>query len=272
MKLHDAVAYAIILGALYASQKLDRDPFFFALHKGRHDLVDTLFIQTPWLNVIDILFVVFPCLFLPRAPRHSSVPGFGIFNAKRFNDGVGELRTSLCLGLAADVARAIRFGTIARLWISAVTVDVVVENQLFSGLNSSLGENAHSQSISDYPFVHIAIGIAGVVAKATEITSLRSIDKLALRQRHEVEMLDALFVVLLHSSSKDVFADHFTNIFENEIVRPEISVGTKPESLLLRFDDRNVSILFALETPILTTSTARTVANTLHLGGTIDAV
>jgi hypothetical protein len=220
MKLHDAVAYAIILSALYASQKLDRDPFFFALHKGRHDLVDALFIQTPWFDVIDILFVVFPCLFLARASRHSSIPGFGIFNAKRFDDGVGELRTSLCLGLAANVARAVGFGTVARLWISAVTVDVVVENQLFSGLNSTLGENAHSQPISDHPFVHITVGIARVVAKATEIASLRGIDKLAFRQRHEVEMLDALLVILLHSSSKDVFAYHLTDVFENEIIRP----------------------------------------------------
>jgi hypothetical protein len=143
VEFHNTVADAIIFSALYASQKLDRDPFLLALHEGRHDFVDAIFIQTSRLDVVDILLVVFPSLFLPRALRHSSVPGFGILDAECFDDGIRKFCASLRLCLATDVARTIGFATVARLWISAVTIDVVIEHQLFSCLNPALGENTH---------------------------------------------------------------------------------------------------------------------------------
>jgi len=100
------------------------------------------------------------------------------------------------LCLATDESGAIWFTTIARLRISSISVDIIIENELFACLYISFGEDAHTQSSTNDPFVNITVRIARVVAKATQITLLCRIDELAFIQGHEVEVFDAFLVIL----------------------------------------------------------------------------
>lgn len=133
---------------------------------------------------------------------------------------------TLGLSLATDISCTIGFATVAGLWISSISIDVVVEDQLFACFDFPLGKNSHPQFVTNHPFIDIAVGVAGVIAESTQISFLSSVNKFVLREGHEIEMLDALIVVLDGASTKIGFIDNLSNILKNEFMRSQISIGS----------------------------------------------
>lgn len=226
MHSDDTIAHFLVVASLYAAEYLDCYPFFFALHQGGHDLGDTIHIQRFWLDIVDVLFIVFAGFLLPRPLGDRRIPTVSIVNAQGLNRNKRELGGPLSLSLTTNVSRAIGLPTVAWLWISTISVDVVVENQLLACLDVALGKDAHPQFVAHHPFVNIAVGVARVIAKATQITFLGSINEFILRKGHEVEVLDSLIVVLDGAPAKVGFVDDFSNIFKNEVVRSQVSIST----------------------------------------------
>ena len=217
--LYHSISYPVIATTLYSTEQLDNNPFLFALHESRHDLSDTLLIQAFRLNVINVFLIILPCFLLPRSLSDCRIPTITIINPKSFNRSMRQFRSSLSLSLASNIPRAIRFTTITGLWISTISIDVVIENQLFPGFDVSLGKNAHAQFLTHHPFVHVAIRIARMIAKSTEISFLRRIHELTFREGHEIEMLNAFFIILNRATSKCRLIDDFSDILEYEVIR-----------------------------------------------------
>ena len=153
--------------------------------------------------------------------------------------------------LASNKSRTIRLSAIARLRISAISVNVVVENQLFAGFDVALGKYAHAQFLPDDPFIDVAVRIAGVVAESPKVALFGSIDKLALAQGHEIEMLDALVIILNCSASECWLIDYFSDVLEDKIIWLQVSIYTEAVAFFLSLDHRDVGVLFALEALIL---------------------
>lgn len=63
-----------------------------------------------------------------------------------------------------------------------------------------------------------------MIAEATQIPFLGSINELVLRERHEIEVLDALIVVLDRASTKVCFIDDFSDVFEDEVMGFQVSI------------------------------------------------
>jgi len=61
-----------------------------------------------------------------------------------------------------------------------------------------------------------------MIAEPTEIASLCSVDKFTLIEGHEVEMLDALLVILVHPPAEGILTNDLTEIFENKVVCSQI--------------------------------------------------
>jgi hypothetical protein len=158
------------------------------------------------------------------------------------------------------------------LWIRAVTIDVVVEDQLLACFDVSLGENAHPEFVIDYPLVHEAVRIARVVAEPSKVALLRSIYELTLRKRHEVEVLDTFFIILNHASAEISFSDDFTNILENKVASPHVNICAQAKAFLVGLDDCDVGVLFSLEALVFARVAAAAVIQALHFRRTIDAV
>ena len=262
----------IIMALLNTLQQPDSNPSFFALHQSSHDLRHTISIKQLGFKAVHVFLVIF-CSFLFAGPLgHHCIPGVGIFDAESFNCGGRKFRGSFSLGFAADEARAIGFAAITWLRVSTVAIDVVVEDKFFPSLDSSFGENAHAKLVADNPFVDIAIRVARVVAKSTKIASFCSIDELALAQGHEIEMFDAFLIVLNHTFSKRGFRNSFTNVFEDEVVGPEIRVCTEAIAFLLGLDNRYIGIKASEKSLVLTRWTTAAIIRTFHLACTVDAV
>ncbi len=124
----------------------------------------------------------------------------------------------------SDEANTIRFTTIARLGVSSVSINVVIEDKLFTSLYLTPRKNTHAKFVADHPLVHVAVRVAGVVAKPTEIAFLGGINKFILSQGHEIEVLDAFLVISDHTLSESRFVDDLSDIFEDEITRVEICI------------------------------------------------
>ena len=102
--------------------------------------------------------------------------------------------------------------------VGTVSIDIVVEDELFSSLDISLGKDAHAQLIANHPFVDVAIGITGVVAEPTKVAAFGGIDELASTERHEVEVLNAFIIVGDHSFAEGVFGNDLAYVLEDEFV------------------------------------------------------
>jgi hypothetical protein len=122
------------------------------------------------------------------------------------------------LSLATNEASAIWFAAVARLWISTISVNIVIEDKFLAGFNASLGKYPHTKFFAHNPFINVAIWVAGMIAEPTEITLLSRIYEFTFRERHEIEMLDALFIVLDGSASEGRLVDDFSDVLENEII------------------------------------------------------
>ena len=59
-----------------------------------------------------------------------------------------------------------------------ISVNVIIECQLFRSLNISLRKNSHPHVVSYGPLGHIAIWITAVICKTSDSSTFRRIDKL----------------------------------------------------------------------------------------------
>jgi hypothetical protein len=128
------------------------------------------------------------------------------------------------LSFATNEAGTIWFTAVAWLWISTVSVNVVVEDKFLAGLNAPLGKYSHAKFIAHNPFIDVAIWIAGMIAETTKVTLLSRINELALRKGHKIKMFDALLIVLDSSASESRLVDDFSDVFENEIIRVQVRI------------------------------------------------
>ena len=111
-----------------------------------------------------------------------------------------------------------------------------------------------------------------MVAETTEVTFFGSIDEFALAERHEIKVLDSFLIILVHAAPESRLGDDFANILEDEIIGFEVSVCAKSITFFVRFDDRDVAVLFLLKALVLAIGAAPAISGALHLGRTIDAV
>jgi hypothetical protein len=111
-----------------------------------------------------------------------------------------------------------------------------------------------------------------VVTESTKVSFFGRIDKLTFGEGHEVEVLDAFLIILVHAPPESRLRDDFANVFEDEIIRLEILVSTKTEAFLVSLDDRNVGVDLSLEALVLTAVSAAAIPGALHLGGPVDAI
>jgi hypothetical protein len=139
-------------------------------------------------------------------------------------------------------------------------------------LDGTLGEDAHAQLLAHNPLVDKAIRIARVIAKTSEVTAFGRINEFTRAQGHEVEVLDAILIILPHALPKLLFRHDLPNIFVYQIAFIEICFRAQPEPLLLGFDDRHRSKLALLETLVLTIGAAAAVARTFDLGSAVDTI
>jgi hypothetical protein len=59
-----------------------------------------------------------------------------------------------------------------------ITVDIVVESQLFIFLDVSTSKDSHTNVLPDGPFGNIAIRVTTVIGKSADASSFRSVYKL----------------------------------------------------------------------------------------------
>lgn len=78
-----------------------------------------------------------------------------------------------------------------------------------------------------------------MVAEATKVALFCSVDELASTQGHKVEMFNALLVILHHSFPEGGFRDRLADIFEDEIVWPQINVRPQSIPFLVCLNDRD---------------------------------
>lgn len=272
MHLHDTIADTLVLAALNTAQQLDGDPLLLALHQSRHDLGDAVLVQRLGLHVVDILLVILACLLLAWPLSDDSVPALGVVNPQSLDCRIRQFGRPLGLSPASNEASAIGLPAVAWLRICSVTVDIVVEDELLAGFDVPLRKDTHPELFAHDPLVHVAIGIARVIAKPGEVALLGRVDELTLVERHEVEMLDALFVVLPHATSELRLVDHLSDVLEDELVRPQVGLSAKPVALLLGLYDGNFCVLLSLKPLILALCSAAAISNAFYLGRTVDAI
>ena len=272
MQFDDSIAHLLVICFLDALQKLDGDPFLLALHEGSHDFGDTIAVERLGFDTIDIVLIVFGGLLLSRFLGDCCVPAITIVNAKSLNGGGGQLRGTFSLGFATDESSAISFTTIARLRIGTITIDIVIEDEFFAGLNVSLSKYAHAELVTHHPLVDLTIGIARVVAETSKIAFSGRINEFTFAEGHEIEMDNALFVILDHAATELGLIDDFADVFKDEVSRAKITVCSETIAFLFGFDDGDIGILSLLEALVLAVRAAAAISDTLHFSGSIDAI
>jgi len=268
----DAVSDAVAVALLYAIQKPHGNPLVGALAQSGNDFGDAILVKLSRLQVIDIVLILLAGLLSSRLPGGGRVPTIAIGDAEGLHGCMRQVGRVVGLLLSANEARAVGLAAVAGLGVGTIAIDVVVEDELFPRLDVALDEDTHAQLVADDPLVDKAIGVAGVVAEAAEVALFGGVDKLALGQRHKVEVLDALVVVLQHAAAECLLVDDLANVLEDELAGGHVAVGAQAEALFVRLDDGDVGVLLALEALVLALAAARAVADTLHLGGAVDAV
>jgi len=111
-----------------------------------------------------------------------------------------------------------------------------------------------------------------MVAKTAEVTLFCRVDELTLGEGHEIEVLDAFLIILVHAPPESRLRDDFANVFEDEIIWLEMIVSTQAEAFLVSLDDRNVGVDLLLEALVLAPVSAAAIPRALHLGGPVDAI
>jgi hypothetical protein len=104
------------------------------------------------------------------------------------------------------------------LWFCAVTVDIIVECELFAGFDTPFSKDSHTKLIPHHPFVDVTVWVAGVIAEASHVALACRIYEFTLVERHEIKVFDAFFIVLMHSSAEGVFTNDLANVLENKVM------------------------------------------------------
>lgn len=111
-----------------------------------------------------------------------------------------------------------------------------------------------------------------MITEPTQIPLPRRVHEFAFTKRHEVEVSDFLYIVILHTLAKCIFVDDLANILEDEISRLQIGIRSKSKSFFLCLDDGHVGILFSREALILAFPAAPAVADALHFRRAVNAI
>ena len=111
-----------------------------------------------------------------------------------------------------------------------------------------------------------------MVAESAQVPFLCGIYELSPTERHEVEVFDALIMILRHSLVKCSFTNDFSNVFENELISPQARIRAKSKALLFRLNDRDIGKKLALESLVLTCLTASAVARALHFDSAVGTI
>lgn len=179
---------------------------------------------------------------------------------------------NVSLSLASQLSDAIWLAAIARLRVVAISVHVVVEGELFAREDIALCKDAHAHVLADVPLCDVAVWVTAVVDETSHASLFCCIEVFVLLEHHEVEVRDALVVITSHALVEIVWLDDFTNVLVHERLCWDGSCCSQTEAFLLRLDDFDVGILFALEALILTEfRTPAVFAYAFYLCETIDA-
>lgn len=286
VEMHYAAVDIWVVGGGDASEEFVHDPFFFAGDQGGHNLSDGFFGEffRAWnggaggggARVIAFIVGIIFASLARTAGLFGADEELVVVKAEGFEDVVAQTGAAAAvvgLGLASDVANTIWFAAVTRLWISAVSINVVIKNELFAGFDIPFCKNSHPQLVANYPFVDITIWITTVVAKSPQTALFRRIDEFSCLQTHKVEMLDASLSINVDALSEPRLINDFADILVDEKVFREKNVRSESESLFVGFYDGNIGILSPLEAHILTIRTATTIVwSTFHSGHTVYAV
>ena len=272
MHPHHAIPHTLIVTALNPTQELNGNPLLLALHKCWHDLGNSVLAHRLGLYAVHILLISLAHLLLARLLGNCSVPAICIVNSQRFDRGIRQFGRSVRLGSSADETNTIRFTAITRLRIRPVAVDVVVEDQLFTRFDVTLGKNAHSELLAHDPLVDVTVGIARVVTETAQIPPLGRIDKFTLVQRHKIKVLDTIFIVEPHAATELRLGNDFSDVLEYELVRSQVGLGAEAVPFLFRLDDSNICIFSSLESLVLAIGATAAVTDAFNLGCAVDAV
>lgn len=155
------------------------------------------------------------------------------------------------LSFATNPANAVWFAAKALLGVVAITVNVVVESQLFSLFDVSFGEDSHSLFIPDRPLCDHAVWSARVIQKPPESSLFCGIDEDVAIECHKVKVFDSLVGIVAHSTLKEGWSDHLADVLVHERVTRQVVARSNSESLLVSFDNLNVCVLSVLKALIL---------------------
>lgn len=111
-----------------------------------------------------------------------------------------------------------------------------------------------------------------MVAETAEIALFRSVDELAFVEGHEVEVLDALLIVLPHSPGEGILTNDLSDVLENEVIWFEVRVSPQAIALFLCLEDGDSGVLLVLEALVLALGSALAIVDTLDFRGTVDAI
>lgn len=111
-----------------------------------------------------------------------------------------------------------------------------------------------------------------MIAKPAQVTLLCRINKFALIEGHEIEMLDPFLIVLSHAPPEICLVDHLSDVLENKLVRSQVELSTETKPLLVGFDDGHIRVFPSLESLILAFGAAAAIIYTFNLGRAIDTI
>ena len=111
-----------------------------------------------------------------------------------------------------------------------------------------------------------------MITKPTKVSFLRCVDKFVLGKGHEIEVLDALIIVLDSASAELNLINHFTNVFINEVMGVDVGISSQTVAFLFSLEYCNLGICPPLEALVLASGPAAAVTHALNLGGAIDTV
>ena len=166
------------------------------------------------------LFFLFP--LRPNCSTSSVIPKAGYDVSQVGTNSRNQYRTveveiihggEIGLRLPTDEPHTIRLSAIANLRVMSISVDVVVECQLFVLLDRAVCKDAHANTVTDGPLRNIAVRITTVVSKPTDTTTLGRVNELrkaALSLNTDDSANGAYLVFLQHHEVK--VADSFLRV------------------------------------------------------------
>ena len=138
-----------------------------------------------------------------------------------------------------------------------VTLKVVVERQLVSGVDVGERVYADAKLAVHHPLLRLAVGIARVVEEATRVASLRRVDSLRRRQGHKVVVSPALIVVPRLSRPVLVLVQHLADVLDDELPFLKRLLGEQAVALAAGALDVELRVVLLLKLLVLAPVAAR---------------